>query len=138
MQVVPFHRLYATNFEDEFELPITTHFDTRKGIYLAMPSGDHNIELPCRFINRSSKASNVTFTTIELQQKNARVTEALNEVLLMSEDTIENLLCAIAPHLGHLCMISEGLALLDMVGTLTGIMQCLILSVDFLGNILCF
>lgn len=47
---------------------------------------------------------------------NTRINEALNEVLLMSEETIEQLIVRIVEdYLGILYKISEAVSLLDMV-----------------------
>lgn len=91
-------------------------YEQGRGFYFSLPTDEVVHELPPIFINISRKRKLVRFSTLELAKKNNRINEALNEVLLMSEESVEALISAVQVEVGFLYKASEALGLLDMVG----------------------
>lgn len=52
-------------------------------------------------------------------KKNARLKEVMEEILLLSEETVDELLDKIATHISELFMIAEAVAILDLVCSFT-------------------
>lgn len=101
---------------ERYELPIVLKFENGKGFFLSLlKSAMEQIKMTSDFVNVSFKSKSCEFTTLALKQQNARVNEALNEVLLMSESAISRLIERITAVSEVLYNIVEAIASLDMV-----------------------
>ncbi|KAJ7607391.1 muts domain V-domain-containing protein [Roridomyces roridus] len=72
-------------------------------------------ELPRGFVNPSLKKGKWTFSSMELKKMNARMKDALDETLILSEKIIQDLVADILGDVGALYKASEAVALLDML-----------------------
>lgn len=110
------HYKYSVNCIGELELPIIPQFEHGRAVYLSIADDAISInELPSNFINITQRGKHLRFTTLELMKKNARMADALHEVLLMSESAVQKMIEGIIPKMRILWKASEALALLDMV-----------------------
>lgn len=101
---------------EEHALPIQIQFEQGRGFHLTLPSSEaKSDQLPTMFINVLRKKKLLRFSTLALSKKNNRIDEALNEVLLMSEDSVEALTGAVQSVVGALYKAAEALGMLDMV-----------------------
>ncbi|KAF7372036.1 MutS 4 [Mycena venus] len=72
-------------------------------------------ELPPGFISAKLKRGKWVFTSIDLKKMNARMEDALNETLILSEKIIQDLVARVLADVGTLYKASEAVALLDML-----------------------
>ncbi|OLL23713.1 MutS 4 [Neolecta irregularis DAH-3] len=106
----------SAQYRDEQMLPIHSKFESSRGFYLTLLASEvdgHNLDP--NFINVFKKKKTLEFTTLELVKKNAKIRDSLDEVLLMSDNTIEQLTSDIRKEIGALYKTCEGLAMLDMI-----------------------
>jgi len=71
--------------------------------------------LPSVFTNVLPHASNVQYDSLELCKKNAKLRHSLNEIYVLSFDTIMKLIDDVRMYIGCLYKVCEGIAMLDMV-----------------------
>ncbi|KAK5778420.1 hypothetical protein RI543_004084 [Arxiozyma heterogenica] len=93
-------------------------YETKRGFFLKIkkPVNSKIIDLPSIFINKSNKKSYIECSTINLLKANARLHEAFNEVLLISEQIIDDLFDKIKnKNISSLFMLAEAIAMLDML-----------------------
>ncbi|CAL1697007.1 unnamed protein product [Somion occarium] len=72
-------------------------------------------ELPRGFINVVAKKGKYTFSSLDLQKRNARMKDALDETLVLSAKVINDLIQFVVANIGALYKASEAVALLDML-----------------------
>lgn len=72
-------------------------------------------ELPANFINVFQRKGKIECQTLELMKLNQKIADAHNEVILMSDKTIQELIDNVRTQVQPLFKISEGIALLDMI-----------------------
>jgi DNA mismatch repair protein MSH4 len=72
-------------------------------------------ELPGVFTNTSIKGDKIIYESLELCKMNAKLQHSLNEIYVLSLDTIINLNDNIREYIGCLYKVCEGIAMLDMV-----------------------
>ncbi|SAL94820.1 hypothetical protein [Absidia glauca] len=98
-----------------FGLKLKLQFDNDRAFYLDLPADKTIADLPAVFINVLKKKKSISFTTLELLQKNSRVDESLSEIYLMSDRTVNQLLESFRDDLHTLYKVSESVALLDLL-----------------------
>ncbi|RUS27664.1 hypothetical protein BC938DRAFT_482923 [Jimgerdemannia flammicorona] len=118
---------YKETIDDIYELvgqyiestgiQIKLQFNPASGFHLTTSTDQLNdqSELPLIFINVVRKRKTLTFTTLELIQKNNKINESLTEVYLMSDKTIAELINDVRSAIGILYKTSESIAMLDML-----------------------
>ncbi|KAJ8703274.1 MutS protein msh4 [Pleurotus ostreatus] len=89
------------------------------GFVFALKKDDLMGELPSGFINASIKRGSWYFSSMELKKMNARMKDALDETLLLSDRIIQELLDGILEDVGVLYKASEAIALIDMLWSFT-------------------
>jgi DNA mismatch repair protein MSH4 len=102
---------------EEYEMPIQLQFDGKSGFYLSLSSHDVDPEVPLPdiFISQIKRKKIVQFSTLDVAKKNARIHEALNELLVLSDEAVEQLVDTIQADIGALYQLSEAVAVLDMI-----------------------
>ncbi|GAA6014971.1 hypothetical protein JCM11491_002377 [Sporobolomyces phaffii] len=73
------------------------------------------------FININEKGKTVRFSSLELQKRNARITESILEVLLLSDEILDEIFEDIRENVACLYRCSEAVALLDMLASFADI-----------------
>ncbi|KAL5535043.1 MSH4 [Sanghuangporus sanghuang] len=71
--------------------------------------------LPKHFINTTAKQGKWFFETIDLKKRNARMKDALDEILMITDKIIKEMVVKIVADVGALYKASEAIALLDMI-----------------------
>jgi DNA mismatch repair protein MSH4 len=74
-------------------------------------------QLPAIFINRFRKKNMIECQTLELVKLNQKITDAHNEVINMSDRSIQDLIDDVRSEIHPLFKISESVAMLDMIAT---------------------
>lgn len=98
------------------------NYDSARGFYLRIKRQEFTDDvatLPDVFISRTIKKNYIECTTLNIIKKNARLKEVMEEILLLSEETVDELLDKIATHISELFMIAEAVAILDLVCSFT-------------------
>jgi DNA mismatch repair protein MSH4 len=76
-----------------------------------------NKHLPAVFINRFRKKNMVECQTLELVKLNQKITDAHNEVINMSDRSVQELINDVRSEIHPLFKISESIAMLDMIAS---------------------
>ncbi|TFK57730.1 hypothetical protein OE88DRAFT_1671924 [Heliocybe sulcata] len=108
--------IFALNraLSEEHGLPLTiVHQET--GFVFALKKADLEGELPRGFINVTMQKGRWLFSSMELKKRNARMKDALDETLILSDKIVQDLLSEIIVDVGALYKASEAVALLDML-----------------------
>ncbi|KAI8078626.1 muts domain V-domain-containing protein [Halteromyces radiatus] len=105
----------ATEYCESTKLSLKLQFDTERKFHLCLPLNALTDTLPSFFINIAKKKKTITFTSLELLQKNSRVEESLSEILLMSDRSVSDLLKKFQTNIDILYKVSESIALLDLL-----------------------
>jgi len=72
-------------------------------------------QLPSVFTNVIPHGVNLQYDSLELCKKNAKLRHSLNEIYVLSFDTVIKLIDDVRVHIGSLYKVCEGIAMLDMV-----------------------
>ncbi|KAF9983341.1 MutS protein msh4 [Modicella reniformis] len=106
----------VNRYVDEYNVHLKVQFSVTMGYYLSTTVDQlEGGELPLIFINVIKKNKKLTFTTLELMKKNAKINDSLTEVYLMSDKIVNDLCCNIRSEIGTLYKASEAIAMLDML-----------------------
>ncbi|KAL1749149.1 muts domain V-domain-containing protein [Schizophyllum fasciatum] len=100
---------------DAHTLPLTLVYQESTGFVFTMKKDDLEGELPRGFLNVFLKKGKWVFTSMELKKMNARMKDALDETLLLSDKIIQDMVAEIILDVGALYKASEAVALLDML-----------------------
>lgn len=100
---------------DAHTLPLTLLYQENAGFQFTVKKDDLEGELPRGFLNISLKKGKWVFTSMELKKMNARMKDALDETLLLSDKIIQDMVAEIILDVGALYKASEAVALLDML-----------------------
>ncbi|KAK7055436.1 muts 4 [Favolaschia claudopus] len=108
--------IFALNrtLSDMHGLPLSLVYQ-ETGFAFSLKKSDVEGELPKGFINPTFKKGKFTFSSMDLQKMNARMKDALDETLILSEKIIQDLVAEILADVGALYKASEAVALLDML-----------------------
>ncbi|KAJ7054753.1 muts domain V-domain-containing protein [Mycena amicta] len=105
-----------TKLTETHELPLTLMYQETGFVFTLrktdLPEGE---QLPRGFINAQLKRNKWTFSNMDLKKMNARMKDALDETLILSEKIIDDLVAEILVDVGALYKASEAVALLDML-----------------------
>ena len=73
-------------------------------------------QLPSVFTNViSTQGGNLQYDSLDLCKKNAKLQHSLNEIYVLSFETVMNLIDHVRVYIGCLYKVCEGTAMLDMV-----------------------
>lgn len=71
--------------------------------------------LPDVFINQFRKRGYIECQTLDLMKLNQRIEDSHQEVVLMSDKTVQQLINDVRVEIPHLFRVCEGIAMLDMI-----------------------
>ncbi|CCM03700.1 uncharacterized protein FIBRA_05846 [Fibroporia radiculosa] len=112
--------IFALNrdLSHQHNLPITL-ISQDAGFVFALKKDDLDGELPRGFLNVNKQKGRWLFSSLELKKRNARMKDALDETLILSDSTsdriIQELTAEIILDIGALYKASEAVAILDML-----------------------
>jgi DNA mismatch repair protein MSH4 len=72
-------------------------------------------QLPSIFTNISNHGQRIQFDSLDLCKKNAKLRHSLNEIYVLSFDTVMGLIDEVRHYIGCFYKVSEAIAMLDMV-----------------------
>ncbi|KAK7204668.1 DNA mismatch repair protein Msh4 [Myxozyma melibiosi] len=107
--------------KEEYDLQqLEVKYEIARGYYVRVPidtlrgeDGEGPVSLPEVFINRMTKRDHIECSTLELLKLNGKLRDALAEIILMSEQTVEQLIEEVRSHIPALYKACEGIAMLD-------------------------
>ncbi|GLB36707.1 putative mutS family domain IV [Lyophyllum shimeji] len=99
---------------EEHGLPLALVYQDT-GFVFTLKKTDLEGELPKGFINVSVKKGKWVFSSMDLKKMNARMKDALDETLVLSDKIIHDLVAEILVDVGALYKASEAVALVDML-----------------------
>nr|POF02998.1 muts protein like 4 [Quercus suber] len=102
----------------QHKISLTTKFDGGRQFYLRLSADDLGQEdLPPVFINVSKKRDIVECQTLDLIQRNQKISDAHMEVVMMSDQAVRDLIKDLREHMSVLFKISESISMLDMLSS---------------------
>lgn len=100
----------------EYSIPLSLEYQERGGGFWFTVVKDHlEGELPRGFLNVTTKGAKWCFTSMELKKRNARMKDALEEALLLSDKVVKEILEKVVENIGVFYKASEAIATLDML-----------------------
>ncbi|KZT24709.1 hypothetical protein NEOLEDRAFT_1156682 [Neolentinus lepideus HHB14362 ss-1] len=125
--------IFALNraLSEEHSLPLILVYQ-ETGFVFALKKAELEGELPRGFINVTMQKGKWLFSSMELKKRNARMKDALDETLILSDKIIQDLLSEIIVDVGALYKASEAVALLDMLWSFA---HASILRPEFTGTL---
>ncbi|KAE8211139.1 hypothetical protein CF327_g5083 [Tilletia walkeri] len=109
----------AAELSETHQLPLTLKY-AASGFVLDLKTehAPNQRDLPRTFINVvKGRSKTYTMSTIELKKRNQKMLDSMNEVLLLSDQTIEELRQDVTDRVGALFKASEAIAILDMLAS---------------------
>ncbi|KIJ21259.1 hypothetical protein PAXINDRAFT_104273 [Paxillus involutus ATCC 200175] len=103
-----------TALSEKHGLPLTLVYQ-ESGFIFALKKDELEGELPKGFLNVSARKGRWLFSSMELKKMNARMKDALDETLILSDKIIQELVAEILSHSGALYTASEAVALTDLL-----------------------
>lgn len=100
---------------ESYNLTLDLKYDNARQYYLTIPAFELEEPLPDIFINCIRKRDKIECQTLDLVKLNQKITDAHNEVINMSDKTIQELISEICSEVSVLFRISEAIATLDMI-----------------------
>lgn len=100
----------------QYEIAAETRYDNSRRYWLRVPESDFGQRpLPDILVNRYRKKGYIECQTLDLMKLNQRIEDSHQEVVLMSDKTIQDLLDNIRIEIPSLFRVCESLAMLDMI-----------------------
>ncbi|KAJ6028775.1 hypothetical protein N7540_004351 [Penicillium herquei] len=99
------------------EIELDLKYDSARQYYISLPC--NGTETPEIFINVYRKRNHLECQTLDLLKINQKITDAHNEVIGLSDETIQRLLHDVCSEVSGLFRISEGIGMLDMLAAFT-------------------
>lgn len=101
---------------EEHHLGIILKFGAARGYFFRVPAAEaEDNGLPDIFINVVRRKGQIECQTLELLKRNSRIADALSEVFLMSDKTVQELIEAVRGEMFIMYKVCESIALLDMI-----------------------
>jgi len=93
-------------------------FEVARQYYFRLPVSDlDDLSLPDIFINVFRRKNHVEFQTLDLVKLNQRITDSHDEVVNMSDRSIQELIQDVRSGISGLFRVSDGVAMLDMLAS---------------------
>ncbi|KAF9420065.1 hypothetical protein BGZ94_009231 [Podila epigama] len=108
----------VNGYAEQYGINLKIQFNANMGYHLSITTDLlDGRPLPLVFVNVVKKGKLLTFTTLELIKKNAKIEDSLTEVYMMSDAIVTELARKIRAHIGALYKASEAIAMLDMLSS---------------------
>jgi len=108
--------LKLTSQTERYEMQAETRYENARHYYLRLYASDFDgREIPDVLINRYQKKGFIECQTLDLMKLNQRIEDSHNEVVSMSDQTIQELIGNIRGEIPSLYQVCESIALLDML-----------------------
>ncbi|KIM51244.1 hypothetical protein SCLCIDRAFT_143691 [Scleroderma citrinum Foug A] len=104
----------STTLSEKHGLPLSLLYQ-ESGFVFVLKKTEWVGELPKGFLHVSSQKGRWLFSSMELKKMNARMRDALDETLILSNKIIQDLVAQILMYSGALYTASEAIALIDLL-----------------------
>ncbi|KIX93861.1 uncharacterized protein Z520_10486 [Fonsecaea multimorphosa CBS 102226] len=102
--------------KQESEIPLELKYDSDRQYYLRFPASEITDKpTPETFINTYKKNKYIECQTLDLMKMNQKIKDAHNEVICLSDATVQELIDEVRSIIHPLFKISESIAMLDML-----------------------
>jgi DNA mismatch repair protein MSH4 len=111
------YRMLADFFlEEQYEMQAETRFENGRRYFLRLSESNFDDRsLPDILINRYKKKGYIECQTLDLMKLNQRIEDSHQEVVLMSDKTIQGLIDNVRGEIPILFRVCESIAMLDMI-----------------------
>ncbi|KAE9381271.1 DNA mismatch repair protein-like protein MutS [Stipitochalara longipes BDJ] len=107
---------HITEINQKFEMQAETRYENARHYYLRLYASDFDGRtIPEVLINRYQKKGFIECQTLDLMKLNQRIRDSHNEVVSMSDKTIQELIENLRGEIPSLYQVCESIALLDML-----------------------
>ena len=108
----------ANNGTEQYDMALDLKFESARQFYIRIPLSElEEKQKPKVFINCFRKKNMIECQTLELLKLNQKITDAHNEVVNMSDRSIQDLINDVRLEIHPLFKISESVAMLDMISS---------------------
>ncbi|KAJ5676055.1 hypothetical protein N7462_008952 [Penicillium macrosclerotiorum] len=113
----------VTKLGETCNIHLELKYDTARQYYISIPTGEPE-PLPDIFINTYRKKNRTQCQTLDLVKLNQKITDAHNEVISMSDQTVQELLRDVCVDIASLFRISEAIGMLDLLASFAQLATC--------------
>ncbi|KAM3079286.1 MutS protein msh4 [Clarireedia jacksonii] len=107
---------HVTEINQKYEMQAETRFDNPRGYYLRFSENDFDgRKVPEILVNCFRKRGFIECQTLDLMKLNQKIADSHEEVILMSDKTIQELLDNVRSEVPNLFKVCESIAMLDMI-----------------------
>jgi len=106
--------LLSKELGHKHKLPLTLAYQD-SGFFFQLKKVELDGELPRGLIDVITRKGTFVFSSLELKKHNARMKEALDETLILSDKIVQDLVKEVVTNMGALYKASEGVAMIDMI-----------------------
>ncbi|KAI9705759.1 MAG: MutS protein msh4 [Bogoriella megaspora] len=118
-------RTYAVKlmkYAENYQLTLEMKFDNSRRSYIRLPTSElEDRNLPEVFINVFRRKNVVECQTLELMKINQKISDSHAEVVMMCDQTVQNLITELRGQMSILFKICEAIAMLDMVSAFASV-----------------
>ncbi|KAL4797385.1 muts domain V-domain-containing protein [Aspergillus venezuelensis] len=104
----------VSKLSESHDLRLDLKYDPARQYYITLPATEAR-PLPEVFINVYRKKNRIECQTLDLIKLNQKITDAHNEVISLSDKTIQELIQSVCVEISVLFKISEAISMLDML-----------------------
>ncbi|KAL4884433.1 muts domain V-domain-containing protein [Aspergillus karnatakaensis] len=104
----------VANLSESHNLRLDLKYDPARQYYISLSATEHN-PLPDVLINVYRKKNRIECQTLDLVKLNQKITDAHNEVISLSDKTIQELIQNVCAEISVLFKVSEAISMLDML-----------------------
>ncbi|RDW70717.1 MutS family protein MSH4 [Aspergillus mulundensis] len=101
-------------YPETHDLGLDLKYDPARQYYISLPATEMRA-LPNVFINVYRKKNRIECQTLDLVKLNQKITDAHNEVISLSDKTIQELIQNVCEEISILFKVSEAISMLDML-----------------------
>lgn len=108
----------VTTLGEDHSLSLELKYDPQRQFYIQLSAQElEHRTLPPVFTNVFKKRGNVECQTLDLVKLNQKISDSHNEVLLMSDQAVQDLIAEIRGQMSVMFKICESIAMLDMISS---------------------
>ncbi|KAL4782526.1 muts domain V-domain-containing protein [Aspergillus varians] len=104
----------VAKLSETHDLGLDLKYDPARQYYISLPATETRL-LPDLFINVYRKKNRIECQTLDLVKLNQKITDAHNEVISLSDKTIQELIQNVCAEISVLFKVSEAISMLDML-----------------------
>ncbi|KAF9884637.1 MutS protein msh4 [Aspergillus nanangensis] len=106
----------VSKLSETHDIALDLKYDTARQYYMCLSAAEVE-SLPEVFINVYRKKHRIECQTLDLVKLNQKIIDAHNEVINMSDQTVQELIHDVCTQISHLFRVSEAIAMLDLLAS---------------------